>query len=198
MTITIVIIVITCIVSLLAFNNHNAIDNLSMWPMMIDSRKQYYRLLTCGFVHADYLHLIFNMFTLYFFGRAVEQGFSPGFFLALYLSGIVMSSLPSYFKHRKTYGYRSIGASGGVSAVLFAAILLDPWVDIGLYGVIPIPGIVYAGLYIVFCIWAGRRSADNINHDAHLWGSVYGWAFALVVQPAVFKDFFVLLMHPHF
>ena len=127
MSITLGIIIITAIVSLTSFNNAKAIDDLSMWPLMIKTKKQYYRFVTSGFVHGDFMHLLFNMFTLYFFGEALEgfggQGhllFSPLVLIAFYISALIVSDIPSYIKHRRSYAYRSIGASGAVSAFLFA------------------------------------------------------------------------------
>jgi membrane associated rhomboid family serine protease len=199
MSISLAIIIITCIVSFTSFNRPRAIDDLSMWPMMIDSKKQYYRFITSGFIHGDFMHLLFNMFTLYFFGPLVEQQlFPPLYFIGFYLLGLILSDLPSYFKHRRSYGYRSIGASGAISAIVFASVLLDPWAKIGIFGIIPIPAILYAVLYVVYCVYAGRRGGDNINHDAHLWGGLFGIVFSIVLYPSLLSYFLQQLMHPRF
>jgi membrane associated rhomboid family serine protease len=198
MSLTLAIIIITCIVSITSFTRPNAIDDLSMWPMMIDNKKQYYRFITSGFVHGDWQHLIFNMFTLYFFGPVIEQLFPPVYFVLFYVLGLIVSDIPSYLKHRRAYGYRAIGASGAISAVVFASILLDPWGKIGIFGIIPVPAILYAVLYIVYCVYAGRRGGDNINHDAHLWGGLYGVIFTIIYAPSIFQYFLQNLMNPRF
>jgi len=216
MSTTIAIIIITAIVSFTSFNSPKAINDLSMWPVMIDGKKQYYRFITSGFIHGDYMHLIFNMFTLYFFGPIVERSLIPLiahvspadpssfnlivslYYIGFYLLALIASDLPSYFKHRRDYGFRSIGASGAVSAIIFASILLDPWMSIGIMGIIPVPAIIYAVLYVVYCIYAGRRGGDNINHDAHLWGGLFGFAFSLILCPPLFKFFLDQLAHPRF
>lgn len=199
MSISLAIIIITCIVSITSFNRPNAIDDLSMWPVMIDSKKQYYRFITSGFVHGDWQHLIFNMFTLYFFGPVIEEALLPPvYFVGFYLLGLIISDLPSYFKHRKSYGYRAIGASGAISGLVMASVLLDPWAKIGIFGIIPVPAILYAVLYIFYCIYAGRRGGDNINHDAHLWGGLYGVIFCVILYPSLIQYFLQQLMHPRF
>jgi membrane associated rhomboid family serine protease len=198
MTITLGIIILTVLVSLISFNNPKAIDDLSMWPVKIDQKKQYYRFITSGFIHGDVMHLFFNMFTLYFFGTALESFglFTAPVFILFYLSAIVISDIPSYIRHRRSYGYRSIGASGAVSAFLFATILFDPWGKIGIFGIIPVPAILYAVLYMVYCVYSSRQRADNINHDAHLWGGLYGWIFVFVLHSEVFPFFIDRLLHP--
>ncbi|TDW96775.1 rhomboid family intramembrane serine protease [Dinghuibacter silviterrae] len=198
MTITIGIIILTALISLTSFSNPKAIDDLSMWPVKIDQKKQYYRFITSGFIHGDLMHLFFNMFTLYFFGTALEETgvFSAPVLILFYLTAIVVSDIPSYIKHRRSYGYRSIGASGAVSAFLFATILFDPWMKIGIFGIIPVPGILYAVLYTAYCVYSSRRRADNINHDAHLWGGLYGWVFVIILVRGVVPFFLNQLMHP--
>jgi membrane associated rhomboid family serine protease len=205
MTITLGIIIITVLVSLTSFSRPKAIDDLSMWPLMINTKKQYYRFITSGFVHGDLMHLLFNMFTLYFFGSSLENFsvggqhlFSAPVLIGFYLLALIVSDIPSYIKHRRSYGYRSIGASGAVSAFLFATILFDPWGQIGIFGIIPVPSILYAVLYMVYCVYSARRQADNINHDAHLWGGLFGWIFVIALYPWVFSYFLQQLLHPHF
>jgi membrane associated rhomboid family serine protease len=199
-SITLAIVIITVIVSLVSFNNAKVINDLSMWPVMIDNRKQYYRFLTSGFVHGDFMHLAFNMFTLYSFGAVVESYIfvTPLGYIAFYLLALIVSDIPSYLKHKQDYGYRSIGASGAVSAVLFACILLSPWANIRLMGIIKIPFLVYAVLWIVYSLYARRRNMDNINHDAHLFGALFGVVAAIVVRPELVQIFLEELMHPNF
>jgi membrane associated rhomboid family serine protease len=201
--ITLLIIAATCIVSWLAFRNRQLADRLILWPPAIERGKQYDRLLTHGFIHADLSHLLFNMITLYFFGRAVEQLFVSRIgavgYVAFYLSAIVVAILPTYMRHRHDAGYRSLGASGAVSAVLFSSILLSPWMGIYIFFIpIPVPAIVYAVLYVGYSIWMDRRGSDNINHSAHLWGAAYGVMFTLLMEPAVLGHFLAELSRPRF
>ena len=168
--ITFVLIAVTVLVSWQAFEKRRLYERLVLWPPGVQRFRQYDRLLTHGFVHADWMHLLFNMITLYFFGRAVENVFSqlvgPGMFLLFYLSAIVVAILPSYLRHRRDSGYVSLGASGAVSAVLFAFVLVDPWNWIIVF-VIPVPAVVYAIAYVGYSYWMDKRGGDNINHSAH-------------------------------
>src|SRR5687768_5258216 len=130
---TLIIIILTVLVSIGAFSNHKMMDDLIFYPPAITKRGQWYRFFTCGLIHADYGHLFFNMFSLYFLGTFVEQGFEELFgsmgkwiYLLLYISALAISLLPTYFKNKNNYNYRSLGASGAVSAVIFAGLMLVP------------------------------------------------------------------------
>jgi membrane associated rhomboid family serine protease len=199
--ITLILIGVTALVSWLAFNNRKLLDRLILWPPAIERQKQYDRLLTHGFIHADFQHLLFNMITLYFFGRLVEQVFVPrvGYigFVLFYLSAIVVAILPTYAQHRHDANYRSLGASGAVSAVLFAFILMQPWSMIYVF-FLPMPAIVYAVMYIGYSIWKDKHGGDNVNHSAHLWGAAYGVMCTLLVEPDVLGSFLQQLAHPSF
>lgn len=198
---TYVLIAVTVLVSWLAFNNARLLDRLILWPPAIDRYRQYDRLVTHGFIHADTTHLLFNMITLFFFGRVVEQVFVERIgvvgFVAFYVSAIVMAIMPTYFRHRHDRNYRSLGASGAVSAVLFSYILFAPWSLIFVM-FIPVPAIVYAVAYVGYSIWMDRRGGDNVNHSAHLWGAAYGVMFTLLLEPRVFQHFLSNLMQPSF
>lgn len=199
MPITLIILALTCIVSYLAFNNGKLMNDLILWPPAIQRSREYHRLVTYGLVHADFSHLFFNMLTLYFFGRVMEPFFagqlgSLGFAL-FYIGGLVVSILPSYLQNRGNPNYRSLGASGAVSAVLFAYILLSPWSKIYVF-ILPIPAILYAVLYIVYSVMMDRQGNGNVNHSAHLWGAAYGVAFTLVMNPAVLPYFLSQLTQP--
>lgn len=201
MLVTLIIIAITCIVSYMAFNNRRLLDDLILWPPAIKRQREYYRLVTYGVIHADFSHLLFNMFTLFFFGRVMERFFtetlgSLGFAL-FYIGALVISILPTYLKNRDNPEYRSLGASGAVSAVLFSYILLAPWSRI-IVLVIPMPAIVYAVLYTGYSIYMDRRGHGNINHSAHLWGAAYGILFTVLVQRGVLSHFIDALSHPSF
>lgn len=201
MPITLVIIAITCIVSFMAFKNSRLMNDLILWPPAITRQREYHRLVTYGVVHADFGHLLFNMFTLYFFGQAMEPFFTQmlgalGFAL-FYIGGVVISILPTYLKNRNNPNYRSLGASGAVSAVLFSYILLAPWSRI-IVLVVPMPAIVYAMLYTGYSIYMDRRGEGNVNHSAHLWGAAYGVLFTILVNARVLPHFVDALLHPSF
>ena len=199
--ITLLLIAATVLVSWLAFNNPRLVDRLTLWPPAIQRQHQYDRLVTHGFIHADFQHLLFNMITLYFFGRLIERFFSAYIgevgFLLFYLSALVVAILPTYMGHRNDAGYRSLGASGAVSAVLFAFILLQPWSMIYVF-FLPLPAIVYGVLYVGYSIWMDRHGHDNVNHSAHLWGAAYGVLFTLLLEPRVGPAFLQGLLAPSF
>src|SRR5690242_15436670 len=192
--ITILLVAATVLVSWLAFNNPRLLDRLILWPPAIDRQKQYDRLLTHGFIHADFQHLLFNMITLFFFGRAIEPVFVARIgalgFLGFYLSAIVVAILPSYMQHVHDARYRSLGASGAVSAVMFSFILFSPWSKIYFFPFpFGIPAVLYAVFYVGYTIWMERRGGDNINHSAHLVGGAYGVAFTLLAMPDALDGF---------
>ena len=191
---------LTVLVSWQAFERPPLLQRLILWPPAIDRSKQFDRLLTHGFIHADWSHLLFNMLTLYFFGRVVErvmmQFIGPIGFVLFYLSAIVVAILPTYLRHRHDARYSSLGASGGVSAVLFASIMLDPWMMI--FIPVPIPGFIYAIGYVAYSFWKDRQGGGNVNHSAHLSGAIYGVLFMLAMEPRVASVFLHQLMNPSF
>jgi membrane associated rhomboid family serine protease len=193
-SLTIVIVAITVLVSWRAFNDRALLERMILWPPAVERRRQYDRLLGYGFVHADWVHLLFNMITMWSFGTAVEREFSaritPVGFVLFYLSAIVVSILPTYIAHRRDPNYRSLGASGGVSAVLFAFILFDPWSKLIIFPIpVPIPAFLFAILYVAYSIWMDRRGRDNVNHSAHLWGAAYGVLFTVLLEPRILGHF---------
>jgi membrane associated rhomboid family serine protease len=189
----------TCIVSFMAFNNRRLIDDLILWPPAIERKKEYYRLVTYGLIHADGMHLLFNMLTLYFFGRTMESFYNLSLgafgFGLFYLGGLIVSILPTYLKNRRNANYHSLGASGAVSAVLFGYVMLAPWARILVFFV-PMPAIIYAVLYVGYSIYMDQRGQGNINHSAHLWGAGYGVVFTVLVNPAVLPHFLGSLSQP--
>ncbi len=202
MSYTLIIIIITAITSIIAFNNQEMMRQLILYPRAMNEPVSYYRLVTSDFIHADWMHLFFNMFTLYFFGDAVEQyyrvsGLADFMFPAMYVAGIVVASLPSFIKNRNNDFYRSLGASGGVAAVLFAFIYFSPWALIYVY-FIPVPAIVFAVLYLVYSAYMGKRGGDHINHDAHIYGAIFGFLFTLIFIADHGVIFLESLMHPSF
>ncbi|GAA0918693.1 rhomboid family intramembrane serine protease [Luteibacter anthropi] len=197
--ITLLIILVTCVVSIIAFRNQRLMDDLILWPPALSRSREYYRLVSYGLVHADGGHLFFNMFSLYFAGRIMEGFFTaamgPLGFLTFYIGALVFSILPSYLANRRNAGYRSLGASGAVSAILFAFIMLSPWSKIYLI-VIPMPAILYAILFVVYSVYMDKRGGDNVNHSAHLWGALYGVLFTVAMNPAVLPRFLSLISQP--
>ncbi|WP_045727259.1 MULTISPECIES: rhomboid family intramembrane serine protease [unclassified Xanthomonas] len=202
--INLILIVLTVLVSWGAFNNRRLLDRLILWPPAIDRHKQYDRLVTYGFIHADFPHLLFNMVTLYFFGGPVEVLMerltgNTLVYPLFYLGALLVSILPSYLKNRKNPNFMSLGASGAVSAVLFAFILIAPWTGIFFFFIpIPIPAIIYAVFYVAYSIWMDRRGGDNVNHSAHLAGAGFGVMFLVIMQPAVLQHFLRELASPRF
>lgn len=196
MSVTLIIIIVTVGISLLAWNNSSLMDRWIMNPYQAASRGQYYRLLTSGFLHADWGHLFFNMFSLYIFGGFIEQLFgmlfaanAPIYLIGFYVVAIVVSDIPSFLKHRNDPGYNSLGASGGVSAIIFAAILFRPLSDICLYFTLCVPGFIFGALYLAYSYYESRRGRGNVNHDAHFYGALFGILFMIVVYPPVLPNF---------
>ncbi len=189
LTITLIIIIITAIVSISGFSSQKVIDDLIFYPPAITREKQVYRFFTCGFIHADYGHLIFNMLSLYFFGEHVENKFveifgTKGklFYLLLYLAALFFCLLPTFFKHKNDYYYRSLGASGAVSAVIFAGILFYPLAGLGLLFLpIYIAGFIFGFLYLLISSWLEKRGGGNINHSAHIYGAFFGLGFTILL-----------------
>lgn len=200
-SLSLAIIAITAVVSWLAFNNGKLMQALVLWPPAITRDHEYHRFIGYGLVHADFMHLLMNMVTLFFFGRVME-GFYAQYlgslgFVWFYVSALVVSALPSYLQHRQDPKYVTLGASGAVSAVLFAFILIQPWALIFVF-FLPLPAILYAVAYIAYSIWSDRRGQDNINHSAHLWGAGYGMLFIVLMEPRVVGVFLRELANPRF
>jgi len=190
LNVTLIIIIITAVVSISGFNNVKIKNDLMYYPPAVTYRKQWYRFFTCGLVHADWPHLIFNMFTLYFFGGSVEDAFTHQIFgssgkfiyLLMYVLALFFSLLPTHLKNKDNAHYASLGASGAVSAVMFAVILLAPGLGVGFFLLpIRIPGFIFAPLYVAISIWMDKRGGDNINHSAHLFGALFGLGFVIIV-----------------
>lgn len=189
--ITIAFVLVSTLVSIAAFNDQRLFTALLFEPYVIHARKQWYRFLTHAFIHANWPHLLVNMFVLYMFGRNVEMLFGmitngpvllP--YLGLYLGGILFSSVPSYKKHIHDPGYRAVGASGAVSAVLFAQILLLPTRNVGILLVpVEMPAWIFGVLYLVYSWYMDKRGGDNVAHDAHFYGAVYGIIFTAALEP---------------
>ncbi len=204
MSITLIIIIITGLISYQAFENQDLSRKLHHSPFIESRNNEWYRMLTAGFIHGSWTHLLINMFVLYFFGESVEYKFLNHFgpmsgrimFVLLYLLAIVAANIFTYFKHKENHTFASLGASGAVSAVLFAHVIFDPWGCLYLYFFIPLNGIIAAVLYIVYSQWASKNRRDHVDHDAHLWGAIFGVVFTLAMSPKIFNIFISEMMHP--
>ncbi len=196
--ITLVIIAITALVSIIAFSKREILSSLMFNAYSVYNEKKYYRLFSYGLMHGGFSHLFFNMLTLFFFGRYAEEWFRAAWgqtggnvlFAVMYVSAIAVSSVADLVKHRNNPNYNAVGASGAVSAVLFASVFFDPKMGIYMYFIpVPIPAFIFAPLYLVYCQWMARRNMDNIGHTAHFWGAVYGFVFPLVCRPSLIQHF---------
>ncbi len=188
---TILIIIITAFISIAAFNNKNIFVKLQFNPYQVYHRKQLYRLVSHGFIHANWTHLIFNMLSFFFFATYVEQMFhSSLIFLIFYLSAIIIASSTTLVKQKDNHWYNSVGASGGVSAIVFASILFEPFSKIIILPIpIPIPAILYGIIFLGYSHYMSKRETDNINHDAHFLGAVYGLIFPVLLNPTILQSF---------
>ena len=190
---TYIIIIVTAIITVIAFSREDILDKMMLNPYYVYHKKELFRIITHGFLHADWTHLLVNMFVLYFFGRNVEGWFQElkmeGYinsvtitYSLLYFGGIIISSLITMFRYRNDRWYNSVGASGAVSAVVFTSIFFSPLERIYFFAVIPIPGIAFAIIYLVYSSFMSKKNKDNINHDAHLLGAVYGFLFPIIIS----------------
>jgi len=201
MTVTIVIILVTVAVTILAFNNHELFRRLAFNAYDIKHFKNSYRFVSYALIHADWIHLLINMMVLYSFGSVVETyyGFYFGnkailYYLLLYIGSTAISTLPSYGKHKDDYTYTAVGASGAVSAVVFASIIFDPLSKIYLFLIpIGIPAIIFGVLYLAYSWYMGKKNIDNVGHDVHFWGAIFGFMFTIVLKPSLLNNLFYML-----
>jgi membrane associated rhomboid family serine protease len=195
---TTALLILTGLISWQAFNRPDMLHKLMFIPYEMKRKNDYFRFLTHGMIHADLGHLLFNLITLYFFGRGIEFYFQSFYgaqvgviiYLLFYFSAIVLSALPDYYRHQDDLGYRALGASGGVSAIVFGYIFMNPWDRVFMF----IPACIYGVLYLVYTVYMDRNSNDNIGHNAHFWGSVYGLVFVfgilLLTKPEILSIIF--------
>ncbi|WP_321374283.1 rhomboid family intramembrane serine protease [uncultured Draconibacterium sp.] len=190
------IIGVTALISYIAFQNRELSAKLQFNAAQIIHRKEYYRLISHAFIHANWSHLGVNMLVLYFFGRNTVVYFSyyfgnkaTSFFLLLYFGGILASNIWSLIKHKNNYYYNAVGASGAVSAVLFATIFFQPWEPLYLFAILPIPGILFAAGYLFYSYQMSKKKTDNVAHDAHFLGAVFGFIFPILLKPQLFSRF---------
>jgi len=191
-----IIIILTFVISFFSFKDTALLSKLHFSPTQILHHNQYYRMITYGFVHADWGHLIVNMFVLYSFGNAVMfyskliVSNPVLFFIALYFGGLFFSTIFALIKHKNNYAYAAVGASGAVSAVVFASILFHPMGSIRfIFLPIDIPAFVFGILYLVYSAYMAKKAKDNIGHDAHFFGALYGLFLPVLLKPALLSNF---------
>lgn len=192
-----IIFALTIGLTIYVFSNPEWYGRLMLHPHTVYRNKsKWYLILTSGMIHKDWMHLLFNMITFYYFGFGLEQIFvsiagSTGhlLFFLLYVIGLVLSDIPTIVQQKDNYNYHSLGASGAISAVLFSFILFEPKMMLGIFMIIPMPAYIFAVLYLFYCVWASKNARDGINHDAHLFGALTGILFTLLAFPWVIKHF---------
>jgi len=203
MTVTNLIIAITAIISIIAFGNRELFRRLAFNAYDIKHFKNSYRFLSYALIHADWIHLLINMMVLYSFGQVTESyyGFYFGmkgilYYGLLYIGGTALSTLPSYGKHKDDYSYTAVGASGAVSAVLFASIVFVPLGKIMIFPIpIGIPAIIFGPLFLIYSAYMNKKNIDNVGHDAHFWGAIFGFVFTIVLKPALIVDLYTTLLN---
>ena len=201
MTLNYIIIGITVIISIVAFNNPELFDKLKFNAYLIKEHKQYGRFFTYALVHAGWLHLLINMYVLYSFGDIVEQVLRMHFgyrgimyYGLLYVGGVLFSTLFDFRKQKANPYYNAVGASGAVSAVVFASILLYPGGSIFIFPIpFPLPSWVFGIVYLIYSAYMGKRGAGNIGHNAHFWGAVFGIVFIIILIPGSVQNFFATI-----
>ncbi|MCB9192090.1 MAG: rhomboid family intramembrane serine protease [Flavobacteriales bacterium] len=194
---TTIIVVVTVLVSIVAFQNRETLSKLMFNAYLVKHSNQWYRAVTHAFIHSGWMHLLVNMWVLWNFGGMVEDAFDlhrgivgRGAFIGLYLGGILFATLPSYQRHQDNFSYNSLGASGAVAAVLFSAIYFDPTMDLILMFIpIPIPAVIFGVLYLALEWYMDKKLNDNIAHDAHFWGAAFGFVYSLVMVPSQMEYF---------
>ena len=197
MSITLILCVIIFGISLWAFNNQTVFQNLMHYPYQEARDRSYYRLFTSIFLHGSWLHLLVNLFVFYTFGEAIENQFSYLFgpvmgkvnFVLLFVLSGVLTNVFTYRKHKDNPQFRSVGASGSISGIMFAYVLFYPLEYLYLYGIIPIPGIIAAVLYLWYSNYASKKEGGRIDHNAHFYGAVTGLVFTIIVYPPVVSYF---------
>jgi len=196
--ITKIISVVVFLVSIQGFNNRLLFEKFKQSPYLVIHNKEYYRLLTSGFLHGSWVHLLVNLFVFWQFGDFVEnfifvsafgKGLGSFLYLLLVLLAIVAGNIPGTLKHKNDSYYSSIGLSGAVSAILFSYVLISPWSKIYLYAIIPIYTVVAAVLYLVYSQWAAKNSQDNVDHSAHFYGAIFGLVYTIAVYPDIVPYF---------
>ena len=197
---TLLIVLVTSAISIIAFSNGTLFARLQFNPYQVYHRREWYRIITHGFLHADWVHLIINMLVLFSFGSSVEHDFGimasrtwikfpTLWYVIFYLLSLIISSLTTLHKHKNNVWYNSVGASGAVSAVLFCCIFFNPHMSLLFMGIIPIKAYIFGPLYLLYSYYSARKTNNNINHDAHLLGALFGFCFPLLIDVDLIQYF---------
>ncbi|MCP4520417.1 MAG: rhomboid family intramembrane serine protease [Cytophagales bacterium] len=207
MSVTVGLILVIGLISFWAFQSTSIKGRFIMHPYTVHHHNQYYRFLSSGFIHADFMHLAFNCYAMYLFGQYAEAFFMNAFgetqgminFFLLFVLGVIVSSVPTFFKHKDNPSYFALGASGGVSSVMFAAIMFYPLLPLQFILIpIPIPGFILGILYLIYSHYADKKQQDNIGHSAHLYGAIFGIVFTCVMYPSVMVSFYEQIVNRYF
>jgi membrane associated rhomboid family serine protease len=186
-----ILFIVTIVVSLIGLYSPPLIEKTVLRPYWLARKGEWHRLVTSGFVHADFGHLIFNMITFWFFAFGLERVIGSVKFAVLYFAALVLSDLGTWYKHRNDPDYASLGASGAILGVLFASIIYAPGQSIMIFPIpIPIPAPIFAVLYLGYSYWQSRQNRGRVNHDAHIGGAITGLAFVAVTDPGQYGQFF--------
>jgi len=191
-----IILIFTVITSVYTFSNPNLYGKFMLHPYSVSRGKNIYTVLTSGIIHRDWMHLAFNMLTFFFFAFPLEallaQLSSWGHiqFLLIYIAALILSDVTTVIKEKNNYNYHSLGVSGAISAVLFSYILFNPTMSLYLFFIpIPIPAVIFAPLFLAYCVWAAKSANDSINHDAHFYGALSGLSITILLYPKIVGHF---------
>jgi len=185
-----ILFVVTIVLSLIAFYNESIYGAFMLHPYSIARGERVYTIITSGFIHRDWMHLFFNMFSFFAFAFQLEYTLGHWQFALLYMASLILSDLPTISKHRDDYGYHSLGASGAISAVVFSFIMFNPMAELRIFPIpIPIKAIIFGVLYLVYCVYASKQSRDTINHDAHFFGALSGVMITILLYHEVVQIF---------
>lgn len=189
-----IIFLFTIVTSLFAFNDSQIYGKFMLHPYSIANGKKLYTFITSGLIHADWMHLFFNMFTFFAFAFKLEALIGHWQFALLYFVSMVLADIPSVMKHKDDFRYNSLGASGAISAVLFSFILFYPLSKLMIFPIpFGIPAIIFGVLYLLYCYFMSKQSRDNINHDAHFFGALAGIIFTILLSPGIIPHFLAQL-----
>jgi membrane associated rhomboid family serine protease len=189
------ILIFTVVTSIYAFNDHTLYGKFMLHPYSVYRKNKLYTLIPSGMIHSDWMHLIFNMMTFFFFAFALEAQIGSWRFGLIYFLSLILSDIPSVLKHKDDFWYNSLGASGAISGVLFSYILFYPLSKLYLFFIpIGIPAVLFGGLYLIYCVYASKQSRDNINHDAHFFGALTGIIITILIIPGIVPHFLSALV----
>ncbi|GGC55108.1 rhomboid family intramembrane serine protease [Pedobacter quisquiliarum] len=184
------ILLFTVVTSIYAFNDPTLYGKFMLHPYSVYRKNKLYTLITSGMIHSDWMHLIFNMMTFFFFAFTLEAQIGSFKFGLVYFASLILSDIPTIFRHKDDFWYNSLGASGAISGVLFSFILFYPLTPLYIFFIpIGIPAVLFGGLYLLYCVYASKQSRDNINHDAHFFGALTGIIITILIIPGIVPHF---------